>query len=246
MGLHAHRPMDCNPFLQFALNGWRPSIPHIRYPVTFGHYREGDNWGLFLAPTDLACVRDALKLASTDSALVMEGAQVLDEAFLEAPHAPRLIPWHEIATLSGDVDLVHIPQDAHDAATQVDLVTPVLAAPGRAVPTDIGSRVAIGLNDGCHVAVISPDLPLIQGCLERFIQDYIVSVLRRDTDLPELSPRLVHDLLAPMPAGAWCELMLHVHKRYWTLDLQRQGGEATPTRWVSEGEGGRWRDGWSW
>jgi len=246
MGLHAHRPADSNPFLKHALDGWRPAIPHIRYPVTFGLYREGKNWGLFLAPADLACIRAALQIPPSDAALVMEGAQVLNEAFLEAPSPPRLIPWSEIDHLSGEVDLVHIPESAQDEVASIDLVTPVLAAPGRAVPTDVGSKIAIGLNDGCHIAVISPDLDLIQACLQGFIQDYIVSVMQRDTDLPDLEPSLVRELLVPMPTGEWCELMLHVRRRYWTLSADREGWDATPTQWVCEGESGRWRSGWSW
>ncbi len=246
MGLHAHRPAKENPFLQHTLSGWQPGIPHIRYPVTFGHYPEGDNWGLFLAPADLACVQQALNIQESDYALVLEGAQVLDEAFLEAPNTPRLIRWNEIAELHGEVDLVHVPEASVDLVHGLDLATPVLAAPDRAVPLEIGSRVALGLNDGCHLAVVSPERHLIQACLEQFIQDYIVSVLRRDTDLPEVSPALVSDLLEPMPAGSWCELMLHLHKRYWTLHFQRPSGDPPPSRWVSEGEGGHWRGGWSW
>jgi hypothetical protein len=246
MGLHAHRTLESNPFLQHALHGWQPAIPHIRYPVTFGLYREGENWGLFLAPTDLACVRRGLDLDDDEMALVMTGAQILDDAFLQAPHPSKLIPWCEIDNLTGEIDLVHVPRAAIELVTGFDLCTPILAAPERAVPTDIGSQVAIGLNDGCHVAIISPSLSRLQGCLRHFIQDYIVSVMQRDTDLPELPDRLVRSLLVPMEAGAWSELMLRVHKRFWTLELRGPSGEATPTRWVCEGESGRWRDGWSW
>ena len=94
--------------------------------------------------------------------------------------------------------------------------------------------------------MISPEAALIRRCLRGFIDDYIVSVLQQDAELPELPERLLEDLLVPLPPGTWHELRLQTRRRFWILDIVQEGREAPPVRWVSEGEKGLWRDGWSW
>ncbi len=235
-----------SPILRHALPGWTPQIPHIRYPVTFGLYQEGSNIGLFLAPTDLATVRGAMGLPKDAQALVLEGAQVLDGALMEAPEPNRVLAWREIGSLEGDVDVIHLPGDLDIDPEEIDIPTPVLACPEQAVPTHLGSRVALGMNDGCHVAVISPEPKLIQQCLQGFIEDYLRCAVLEDGGMPELPSPLVEDLLTPLPPGAWHELMLHARQRYWTLDIHRHGTDAPPIRWVCEGQSGHWRGGWAW
>ena len=235
-----------SPFLRHQLPGWQPTVPHIRYPATFGLYREGENLGLFLAPTDLRTVRRSMGLPSNDQALVLEGAQVLDGAFQVAPGPARLVSWAEIDGLEGEVDAIHLPAGLQIDPDEIMVPTPVLASPDLAVPTDLGSRVALGLNDSCHVAVISPDATLIERCLRGFIEGYLHCATHGPSAMPTLPHALVRDLISPMAPGAWHELMLHIRPRYWTLDIHQHGTEAAPIRWVCEGSGGHWRGGWAW
>jgi len=235
-----------SPFLRHRLQGWEPTIPHIRYPVTFGLYREGGNLGLFLAPADLAGVRRAMDLPGSDKALVFTGAQVLEDAFLSAPEPAYFVPWSSVDRLDGEVDVIHLPESADLDPEELAIVTPVLACPELAVPTDLGSRVTLGLNDSCHVAVISPDPELIKRCLNGFIQDYLSSAVLQDVPMPTLPDALIEELLEPLAPGAWQELMLHTRRSYWTLDIHRHGSDTAPIRWVCEGAGGRWRGGWAW
>ncbi len=235
-----------SPFLRHRLPGWRPTIPHIRYPVTFGLYQEGENLGLFLAPTDLASVRRTLDLPHDDQALVLEGAQILDDAFLVAPEPTRLVRWAEIDALEGEIDVVHLPAHMRMDPDEIQVPTPVLACPELAVPTELDSRVALGLNDSCHVVVISPEPTLIRRCLRGFILDYLKCAVLQDIQMPDLPDALVEAVAQPLPAGTWHELMLHVGPRYWTLDIHRNGTDPDPVQWVCEGAGGHWRGGWSW
>ena len=235
-----------SPFLRHQLPGWTPNVPHIRYPATFGLYQEGDNMGLFLAPTDLRTVGRALDILDHDTAIVLEGAQVLHDAFLQAPEPTRVIPWTEIGHLEGEVDIVHVPAGQRIDVNELLVPTPALACPEQAVPTEHGSRVTLGLNDSCHVVVISPETDIIQRALRGFIEDYVRCASLWSGPLPELPDSLIEALAAPMAPGAWHELMLHVHPRYWTLDIHPSGEETAPIRWVSEGPSGHWRGGWAW
>jgi len=153
-----------------------------------------------------------------------------------------------IDRLTGEVELVHLPRgvDADSVADQ--LPCPLLGRPDRAVPTELGSRVAISLQDGCHGAVLTPDPSLIRHCLRAFIGDLQVAVLGRDAEVPDLLDSLLDPLLDPLPMDAWWNLHLQTGRRYWTMEFILNDGEgvAQTTRWVSEGEGGHWRAGWSW
>ena len=135
-------------FRRHALTGFVPSVPHIRYPVTIGLYEEGENLGLFLAPIDLALARLLTGIADDDRALVLHGPAVMDDAYLTAESEPDWLAWSQLDNLSGDVDAIHFPERARVRADLLDIRTPILAAPEHAVPTEYGSRVAIGFSDG--------------------------------------------------------------------------------------------------
>ena len=47
--------------------------------------------------------------------------------------------------------------------------------------------------------------------------------------------------------GTWTRIQLEPRQRYWVLELEHGGadGGVVTERWVSEGEGGRWRTGWA-
>lgn len=246
MGKIAAIPAHSNPFLQHELAGWEPVHPHIRYPVTFGLYQEGSNLGLFLAPVNMAVLHSVIDIPTDDQALVLRGAQVLDDAFLQSSDHGELRPWSAVAHTNHDVDIIHFPQGVKVNPETCDVLTPILAAPEHAVPVKMGSRVAISLNDNCHAAIISPDQELIRDCLTGFIRKYAASVLESDASLPELPKHLVDPLLEPMQPGEWNELRFHPTHRYWMLEFSGKSAGETPQRWVCEGQHGHWRGGWSW
>ena len=246
MGKNAAIPAHSNPFLQHELAGWEPVHPHIRYPVTFGLYQEGSNLGLFLAPVNMAMLHKVIDIPDTDQALILQGAQVLGDAFLQAPDRGELGPWSAVPYANNEVDIIHFPKGVAVDPETCDILTPILAAPEHAVPTELGSRVAISLNDSCHAAVISPDHRLIRNCLTGFIRNYASSVLERDAAIPSLPSQLVESLLQPMQPGEWNELRFQPAQRYWMLEFSGKSDQEAPERWVCEGEHGRWRGGWSW
>ena len=231
-------------FRRHALTGFVPSVPHIRYPVTIGLYEEGPNLGLFLAPIDLALARSLTGVADTDTALVLRGPAVMDDAYLTAEAAPDWLDWSELDRVSGDVDAIHFPQEACIASESIDIHTPILAAPGRAVPTDHGSRVAIGFADGCHAAIISPDRALIRHTLTGFISAYTAEAAQ--TDVPAAPEALVNALMQPTKPGEWTELRWLPSRHYAAPEVAPLGDVARATRWVSRGPNHSWRPGWSW
>jgi hypothetical protein len=237
-------PATTDSFSRHILAGFKPHVPHIQYPVTLGLYQEGDNLALFLAPTDLALVRQLTGVPASDHALVLHGAAVLDDAFLQAEPQAKRINWADVDQFHDDVDVIHIPKNTPVDLEDLDILTPILAAPHQAVPTDLGSRVAIGLNDGCHGVIISPDHQLIQGCLTGFIEAYTTAATGRRC--PKIQPDLVAALLQPMQAGEWMELRLLPHKKIFAIELAIKGDDTNASRWVCGGNDLNWRDGWSW
>jgi hypothetical protein len=231
-------------FSRHVLVGFEPVVPHIRYPVTLGLYQEGNNLGLFLAPADLALIRQLTGIPDGDQALVMEGAAILDGAFLQARPEPRIVSWSELDSLRGEPDVIHIPASRVVDLDQIDIPTPILAAPEHAVPAELGSRVAIGLYDGCHAAIISPDVALISDVLTGFITAYASAAALRPC--PRLAPELVAPLLQPMAPGEWRELRLIPRRRIFAIEMAPMGDRARATRWVCRGEGHSWLEGWSW
>jgi len=233
------------PFIGNVLDGFTPSVPHIRYPVTLGLYQEGSNLGLFLAPVDLNLVQSVTRELAGDSVLVLPGAAVLDDAFMEASEAPKIIPWTDVHSLRGDLDLIHLPQGLNLTPEEIDIPTPVLAAPEHAVPTELGSRLAIGFNDRCHAAFISPDPAVIKRVLSGFIGAYTAAASGSET-VPSIAAEDLNLLMQPMAPGKWKELRFVQRNRYWMIEIADQGNPAQSHRWVAEGPSGRWRNGWSW
>ena len=233
-----------SPFTSHVLAGWDPVHPHIRYPVTLGLYREGANLALFVAPMNLKLLTSLIPIPDTDQALVMTGAQVLNDAFLMAPDRPSLLPWSAISNLDGEVDIIHRPAGAK--VDDIDLVTPILAAPQRAVPAGWGSRVAIGLNEGCHATVITPHASIIQSVLTGFVAAYAQTAMGMPIRFPDIRPNLRAKLMKPMRPGSWVELRFLPCKRYWMFEFAKDGNPNAAHRWVAPSNGGHWREGWSW
>ena len=231
-------------FRRHALTGFVPSVPHIRYPVTIGLYEEGENLGLFLAPIDLALARLLTGIADDDRALVLHGPAVMDDAYLTAESEPDWLTWSQLDTLCGDVDAIHFPERARVRADLLDIRTPILASPEHAVPTEFGSRVAIGFSDGCHAAIISPDRALIRETLTGFIAAYAAEAA--EAAVPQPPDALVNALMQPGKPGEWFELRWLTRQRYCALEVAPRGDVTRASRWVSRGPGHSWRPGWSW
>ena len=231
-------------FTRHTMSGFTPVVPHIRYPVTIGLYHEGDNLGLFLAPADLGLIRQLTGLPADDRALLLSGSAILDDAFLQASPGPQLVAWADVDRLTGDADVIHIPQSTDLNLDEFEIPTPVLAAPEHAVPTQLGSQVAIGFADGCHAAVIAPDPQLIQRCITGFIKAYVESATQRQC--PTLPTDLVPTVMGPMPPGTWTELQIIPSQRFFALEFARNGETGSSTRWICKGPHHNWRVGWSW
>ena len=241
------RPLESNPFLQNRLEGWNAPHPNVRFPVTFAVYREGPNLALYLTPSGVAPLKEALGIPPRDQAIVLDGS-----LFGELGKNVAM-PWAAIDKLKDEVDLVHLPEGVRleDPAVQEALArlpVPLLARPEEALPAELGSCAALAVNDGCHAAVLVREPDLLARCFQRFIEEFVVAVRLEDTALPELDRSLLGQLLAPLPEGSWYEMHLKLSPRVWTLEfeLYDDEGPSDVFRWVSEGEGGRWRAGWSW
>lgn len=236
MAARPRRPAPDSPFLSHALRGWASSHPRIRHPVTFGVYQEGRNHTLYLAPTGLASIRDSLGFPADDLAIV-----VGDDG------RGRALPWAHLASAGVEADLVHLPAGTSPSALDpTALPVPLLASPSEAVPVELGSRVAISLHDACHGALIARDRDVLAAALRGFLEEYIVSALGREATLPALPDALITALLEPLPPDAWYVVAFETHRRYWILEASLNGERGQGARWVCEGEGGRWRAGWSW
>ena len=238
MSLRHLRPAPGNAFLAHELRGWAPEHPNIRYPVTFGVYRYGANLELDLTPSGLPTLLEALALPDSDVALV-----------LDEEDGPRLGTWGELQHHGADVEVVHLPAGVpRAAAASLDLPAPLLASPEGAVPAQLGSAVAISLHDGCHGSIITPDPAVLARCLRGFLEEYIVSAIDGDADVPHFPEDAITALLEPLDVGAWYGLHFESRQRYWTLEARLHDAEREDTthRWICEGQGGRWRSGWSW
>ena len=188
------RPVESNPFLQNRLEGWNAPHPNVRFPVTFAVYREGPNLALYLTPSGVAPLKEALAIPSRDQAIVLDGS-----LFGELGKNVAM-PWAAIDKLKDEVDLVHLPEGVRleDPAVQEALArlpVPLLARPEEALPAELGSLVALAVNDGCHAAVLVREPDLLARCFQRFIEEFVVAVRLEDTALPEL------DCVAPRPAA---------------------------------------------
>ena len=240
-----HALARTGPFVGHVLDGFTPSVPHIRYPVTWSLTQEGPNLGLYAAPIDLDLIRTVTPDLRGDWALVRFGG-IDGDASCGIPDRPlRSIRWRDLSRLRGDVELTHYPRRDVALHSATALPASVLAAPHTAVPTAAGSRLAIGFSDECHAAFITPDRGLMQSILGGFIRAYTQAASGSSTvpefPLPQHAPLL--DTMAP---GEWHELRFVPRQRYWLLEIVRNGNRQTAHQWVSEGSSGYWRQGWSW
>ena len=167
-----HALARTGPFVGNVLHGFTPSVPHIRYPVTWSLTQEGPNLGLYAAPIDLSLIQTVTSDLDSDRALVRSLEFNGDAPSVLSDSRPRSIQWRDLSLLHGDVELTHYPQRSGTASPVAEVPASVLAAPHIAVPTDAGSRLAIGFSDECHGAFITPDRGLMRTILGGFIRAY--------------------------------------------------------------------------
>lgn len=237
-----HALARIGPFVGHVLDGFTPSVPHIRYPVTWSLTQEGPNLGLYAAPIDLALIQTMTSDLNGDRALVRSRVFNVDAP---SNRPQRSIRWRDLHRLRGDVELTHYPPRPGTPLPVTELPGSVLAAPHIAVPTDAGSRLAVGFSDECHAAFITPDRRLLQRILGGFIRAYTQAASGSST-VPAFPLGTDAPLLETMAAGEWNELRFVQRRRYWLLEIVRNGDPDTAHQWVSEGPGGYWRQGWSW
>ncbi|MBN1335402.1 MAG: hypothetical protein JXB39_05530 [Deltaproteobacteria bacterium] len=244
-----HADLDRNPFLGQVLVGSGHEADPIRFPVTFAVDRESERiWALRLVPLGPAQVVPALGLAEADRVLVLSGGG------LEAIRARSrwkglpVAPSGAASRLQPPVEWIHLP-----AGVRPHGETPpsLLANPEASLPATWGSRVALSVQDACHGVILTPDVHLVRSALRAFLQCYQVSLIGRDANLPPIPDRLLDPLLEPLAAAAYHEAVFLPGERFWSLEFRvREAGAARAPldtfRWVSEGEGGTWRAGWSW
>lgn len=200
---------------------------------------EGDNLALYLTPVSLGTLARSVRLGPDELALVLEDVARGEEA--------RLCRWQDLEALDLEADLVHLPAGTRGDDLALDaLPAPLLACVEQALPTELGSRVALSVQDGCHGVVIAREPSLLAECLSAHLDDYLSAVLGQDAPPGTFDPLLLSELLEPRPPGACYELKLTERRRYWILDAEQRGGGSGPDlRWVCEAGGGRWRA-WSW
>lgn len=205
--------------------------------MTCAVHEEGENLALYLTPVSLPRLSRAVGAAPDDLALILpDGAD-----------APRTCRWDALYELELELDLVHLPArtPAH-ALEGLELPVPLLAAPEEALPAELGSRLALSVQDGCHGVVISRDQELLARCLGTVLDDYLSAVAGEQAAGAPLEGDLLQDLLEPQPPGACLELSFQRRSRYWLLEATGLGdGAGSSGRWVCERGGGRWRA-WRW
>jgi len=235
-----------SPFTANILAGWEPVHPHIRYPVTVGLHREGENYALFVAPMDLNLLHSLLPISAADQALVMTSGHISADASFVKPGQVHKMPWAAISDLGDDVDIIHLPEHAKVGTSDIQTLAPILMDPESAVPEAWGSQLAIGFHDGCHATIVTPNADIIRSVLVGFMSAYVQSVMGLQSRFPDVPTALQDALLAPMLPGEWTEIRFQPHQRYWVIEFAHQGDPASATQWVASANHGYWRSGWSW
>ncbi len=244
-----HADLQRNPFLGQVLVGSGREADPVRFPVTFAVERESERiWSLRMVPVGPGQVAPALDLGRDDRALVLSGGG------LEAIRARTrwkglpILPAAAALRLQPPVEWIHLPTGVQPRG---EPPTSLLAHPEAALPEAWGSRVALSVQDACHGELLSADPAVLRSALRAFLQCYQVSRIGRDADLPPIPDGLLNPLLEPLAPAAYHEAVFLPGERFWCLEFRVREAGAAPdpsaiVRWVSEGEGGTWRAGWSW
>ena len=195
---------------------------------------------------NLKLLHQLLPIPKTDQALVMTAERWANASTLDSCGGVEQMSWQRIEEIGDDVDIIHLPAHSTLDAADAEQLSPILAAPDRAVPTQWGSRLAIGFHDGCHATIVTPEATLIQTIMVGFMAEYIESVMGSPIHFPEIPKPLQEALLAPMLPGEWTEMRFLPHKRYWCIEFAHQGASENASQWVAGANHGYWRSGWSW
>jgi hypothetical protein len=238
--------------LSKLLVGWNADEQKVRFPVIFAVERETSRvWSLRMVPAGIAQLAPALSFSSSDRLMLLSGGGV------GAVYAPRirrgvpLVPATLLPRLQAPVEMIHVSRGCAGTIQPDEVPTSLLGDPEAALPQAWGSRFALSIQDGCHGVLYTPDRQVLRDCLRAYLRSYQRSVLSELTPLPPLTDELLEPLLEPQSPDTYVEVQFEPGERFWTLELRlMQAGSEEPIdeaiRWVSEGEGGSWRCGWSW
>ena len=243
-----------NPFIGQVLRGSDAAAGGIvQYPVSFAvHDESAEVRSLYLSPICLQQIGTALPLDGRDQVVILSGGgPAVQEWGTPLMGVYTLYPVSQLAELQAPVEIVDFKPEATHADILEHVFEPVLAYPEIAVPQEIGSRFALTIDETCHAVLLTREAPVLSAVLTNFLQALQVSRLGRDADLPDLDAELLDELIQPVEDEAYHEVRFEPRRRHWTLEfraswagLWEAGSDSV--RWVSEGEQGRWRTGWSW
>jgi len=242
-----------NPFLGQVLLGWNAKNAVVRYPVSFAVHDERERVrSLYLSPVCLDQIGEALPLRERDHVVILSGGgSAVQEWGTPLTETYALYPVTQLSELESPVEFADFSPAANKDEIAEHIFEPILAYPEIALPEAIGTRFALTLDDRCHGVLLTRDEDLISSVLSHFLKALQVSRLGRDADLPELDAHLLDSLIQPVEDEAYHEVRFEPRRRHWTLEFRAawaglwEVGSDT-VRWVSEGERGRWRTGWSW
>lgn len=238
-----HALARSRPFTGHVLDGFEPSVPHIQYPVTWSITQNGTSLELCIAPIDVPLIRLVTADLASDAAIVLSASSGNGREVLTSE--PRMAQWSDMERFNGHLELIHIPSTVSVDPATLDLPTTILADSSAAVPTALGSRLAVSFTDLCHGVFISPDRRLLARILSAYLEAF-TETASGSSRVPPIPPGPLAALLTPSAPGDWNEARFIPREGYWVLELQENGSTPALRRWVAEGPRGHWRQGWSW
>jgi hypothetical protein len=244
-----HADLERNPFLGQVLVGSGHEADPVRFPVTFAVERESERiWALRMVPVGPGQVAPALGLQPEDRVLVLSGGGLEAISARTRWKGLPLLPAAAVGRLKPPVEWIHLPAGVRPHG---EPPPSLLANPGTSLPEAWGSRAALSVQDACHGELLTPHVSVMKSALRAFLQCYQVSLIGRDADLPPIPDRLLDPLMEPLAPAAYHEVVFLPGDHVWRLEFRvlEAGAPADPAtafRWVSEGEGGTWRAGWTW
>lgn len=241
---------ESNPLLGQVLHGWEPWDDHIRYPVTFAVERETDHiLALRITPLCLQALLPALSRVEGGYLALCSGGGELASCLPRGLDGISLCAASRLSQVGVPFELIHLGELTPAEIDLGKFPGSILLAPERALLK--GSRYALSIEDACHGVLFTEDPELLRACLASFLEFFQVTLLGRAAELPPMPDALLDPLLEPTEPGVFREVRFHPGQRYWSMEFYTLlAGNRQPfghtVRWVSEGERGRWRDGWRW
>jgi hypothetical protein len=222
-------------------------------PVSFAvHCESADVKSLYLCPVRLEAVADSLPLRDSDEVIVLSGGGPAVSEWGRAIEGGFWIyPVHRLGDLVSPVEIADFAPGTDPTVLAAKAFEPILARPELALPHEIGTRFAWTVDETGHGVLLSRDDAVITGVLRAFLEALQVARVGQDAELPELDAGLLAPLTEPVDDAAYHDVQFRTRRRHWLLEFRTAWAGLWETdgdtlRWVSEGEQGRWRAGWSW